>query len=115
LTGRWDVDVEFFSSKSQHALFIEQDGNWIQGSHQGDFSTRDMMGQIEGNEVRFRSSERRPGINITFTFAGTVTGDTMSGMLYMGEYLNAKFSAKRRLASMTRTRIRVPSGRPLAT
>ena len=35
VSGRWDVDVEFFSSRSQHTLFIEQDGNWIQGSHRG--------------------------------------------------------------------------------
>ena len=27
LTGRWDLTVEFFSSKSEHALFIEQKGN----------------------------------------------------------------------------------------
>ena len=25
LSGRWDVDVEFFSSRSQHSLYIEQD------------------------------------------------------------------------------------------
>ena len=115
LTGRWDVDIEFFSSRGQHALFIEQDGNWIQGSHQGDFSTREMIGQVEGDQVRLRSSERRPGINITFTFAGTISGDTMSGTVYMGEYLNAKFAAKRHPAQTTRTPIRVPSGRPLAT
>ena len=61
VSGRWDVDIEFFSSKSQHTLFIEQDGNWIQGSHQGDFTVRDMVGMIEGNEVKLRSVERRPG------------------------------------------------------
>ena len=61
VSGRWDVDIEFFSSKSRHTLFIEQDGNWIQGSHQGDFTVRDMVGMIEGNEVKLRSVERRPG------------------------------------------------------
>jgi seryl-tRNA(Sec) selenium transferase len=115
LTGRWDVEIAFFSSKSQQALFIEQDGNWIHGSHQGDFSAKDMVGQIEGDQVKLRSSERRPGINVTFTFAGTVSGDTMSGDVFMGEYLNAKFSAKRRPAPEMRSPIRVPRGRPLAT
>src|SRR4051812_31307673 len=33
LTGHWDVDLEFFSSKSRHALFLEQDGNRLVGSH----------------------------------------------------------------------------------
>ena len=35
ISGRWDVDIEFFSSKSRHTLFIEQDGNWIQGRTRG--------------------------------------------------------------------------------
>jgi hypothetical protein len=115
LGGRWDVEIQFFSSKSHHALFIEQDGNWIQGSHQGDFSVRDLIGQIEGDQVKLRSSERQPGDNITFTFAGTVSGATMTGAVYMGEYLNAKFTAKRHDYPATRTTIRIPTGPPLAT
>jgi hypothetical protein len=115
LTGGWDVEIEFFSSKSQHAFSIEQDGNWLRGTHQGDFAVKDMVGEIEGDQVKLRSTERRPGATVTFTFAGSIANNTMSGMVYMGEYLNAKFSAKRRPAPQTYTRIRVPSGRPLAT
>jgi len=115
LTGHWDVEIEFFSSRSQHALFIEQDGNWIKGAHRGDFTVRDLIGEVEGNDVKLRSSERQPGDNITFTFAGTLSGNTMSGKVYMGEYLNAKFTAKRHAYSETRTTIRIPTGPPLAT
>ena len=115
VSGRWDVDIEFFSSRSRHTLFIEQDGNWIRGSHQGDFTVRDMVGTIEGQEVKLRSVERRPGASVTFIFSGTVSGDTMSGPIHMGEYLNAKFTAKRHAYSSERTRIVVPKGPPLAT
>jgi D-glucosaminate-6-phosphate ammonia-lyase len=115
LSGRWDVDIEFFSSKSRHTLFIEQDGNWIQGAHQGDFTVRDLVGMIEGNEVKLRSVERRPGASVTFIFSGTVSGDTISGPIHMGEYLNAKFTAKRHSYPTERTRIVVPKGQPLAT
>ena len=115
LSGRWDVDIEFFSSKSQHTLFLEQDGNWIQGSHKGDFSVRDVFGTIEGNEVKLRSVERRPGSSVTFIFSGTVSGDTISGPIHMGEYLNAKFTAKRHSYPTEHTRIVVPKGPPLAT
>lgn len=114
-SGRWDVDIEFFSSTSRHTLFIEQDGNWIQGSHQGDFTVRDLIGTVEGDQVTLRSSERRPGANVTFTFAGTGAGDTISGPLYMGEYLNARFTARRHQYPVERPIIRVPSGRPMAT
>jgi seryl-tRNA(Sec) selenium transferase len=115
VSGRWDVEVEFFSSRSRHTLFIEQDGNWIRGAHQGDFTMRDLVGMIEGNEVKLRSVERRPGASVTFIFSGTVSGDTMSGPIHMGEYLNAKFTAKRHAYSTEHTRIVVPKGPPLAT
>ena len=115
LAGRWDVEIEFFSSTGRHAFSIEQDGNWLQGSHQGDFTTRDMVGTIEGDQVKLRSTEQRLGIGVTFTFVGTVAGDTMSGQIYMGEYLNATFKAKRRQSTAPRVPIRVQTGRPLAT
>jgi L-seryl-tRNA(Ser) seleniumtransferase len=115
VSGRWDVDVEFFSSRSQHTLYIEQDGNWIQGSHKGDFSVRDMAGTIEGDQVTLRSVDRRPGDSVTFIFAGTLSAGTISGPIHLGEYLTARFTARRHTYSTTRTRIRVPGGPPLAT
>ena len=76
INGRWDVNIEFFSSKSQHTLFIEQDGNWIQGSHKGDFSTRELTGTIEGDVVKLRSVDRHIADHITFIFSGTLSNDT---------------------------------------
>ena len=116
LSGRWDVTVDFFSSKSQHTLFIEQDGNRIQGSHKGDFSVRDLYGAIEGDQVRLRSTtaERGTGDSIVFTFAGAVSEDTFSGPVYMGEYLNAKFTARRYTYPRGRGPILIPGGPPLA-
>ncbi len=116
VSGRWDVDVTFYSGSSRHhTLFVEQDGNWLQGSHQGDFTVRDMAGMIEGRDVVIRSVERRPGSSVTFTFAGTVEGDTMSGRIHLGEYLEATFTARRHATTAPRTRITVPQGPPLAT
>ena len=69
LTGRWDVSVEFFSSKSQHTLYLTQDGNRIQGSHKGDFSMRDIFGTIEGDQIKLRSQHSEPGDSVGFIFA----------------------------------------------
>jgi hypothetical protein len=46
ISERWDVEVAFFSSKSQHTLTLEQDGNRLRGSHKGDFSVQDVFGTI---------------------------------------------------------------------
>lgn len=116
LTGRWDVTVHFFTSEGQHTLFVEkQDGNWLQGSHKSDFAVQDMTGTIEGNRVKFQSRYRVPGNSIRYIFSGTVSGDTMSGDIHLGEYLWAKFTATRYEYPDSRTPVAVPQGQPLAT
>ena len=115
LTGRWEIRIEFFSSKGTHLLNIEQDGNWIVGSHKGDFTVRDMVGTIEGDKVILRSVERGEADNVPFIFSAIVKGDSLSGDIYMGEYRTAKFTATKYKYKSKRERIVVPSGPPLAT
>ena len=56
---------------------------------------RDMVGMIEGDKVTLRSVDRRPGNSMTFIFSATLTDGTLSGPIHLGEYLTAKFTAKR--------------------
>ena len=119
LSGRWDVDIDFFLDKGSHSFFIEQDGNFISGSHRGHFSTREMYGIVDGNNVRLVSSDRPAlGNNVPFTFHGTATNNTMEGGIYMGEYLRASFTAKRYEAPANPALNRpivVPQGQPLSS
>jgi hypothetical protein len=118
LTGRWAVDVEFFSSESTHTWFIEQqDENWLEGSHQGDFSVREIAGTIEGDEVKLLSTDRPPGNRLEYVFAGTLSedGKRITGEVHLGEYLTATFTATRHAYSGEREPVRVPDGPPLAT
>jgi seryl-tRNA(Sec) selenium transferase len=115
ISGRWDIEVQFFSSKSLHSLFLEQDGNWLQGSHKGDFSTREVNGTIEGDQIRLRSVDRPVADNITFTFSGTLSDNVMSGQIHLGEYRTATFTGRRTKNKGQRKKIVVPSGPPLAT
>ena len=113
--GRWDVTIEFFSSTGNHSLVIEQDGNWLRGTHKGEFTVRDLEGTIEGNAIVLRSVERQPGDHVTFIFSGTASPDSLSGDIYMGEYRTAKFTGKRYGYKNKRAPLTVPSGPPLAT
>ena len=116
LRGSWDATIQFFSSVSHHALFIEQDGKWIKGFHKGDFSVRELTGVIESDTtVKLRSVDRRPGDSITFIFSGTISGDSIAGSIYMGEYRTATFTAKRTSYKIPSKEIIVPGGPPLAT
>jgi hypothetical protein len=115
IDGHWDVTVAFFNSSSTHKLYLEQDGNWIQGTHTSDFAMQEVVGMVEGEQVKLRSNLRRPGDGITYMFSGTVTEDSISGSIYLGEYLNAKFTAKRTNYKGEHKRVVIPGGPPLAT
>jgi L-seryl-tRNA(Ser) seleniumtransferase len=100
LTGSWDVRIEYAASASTHALHLRQQGNQIEGRHQGDFVTRDARGTIDGDRVRIRSEyPESHGDALSFTFSGTLAGDGMGGELDMGEYLKARWTARRHAGS----------------
>ena len=115
LSGRWDVEVHYALSASQHSFTIEQDGNWIQGTHKGDFDTKNMVGTIDGDEVKIKSTIPIVGNIIIYLFSGKVSDDTISGDIHMGEYLTAKFTAKRNKTKLPRQKVMIPGGQPLAT
>jgi D-glucosaminate-6-phosphate ammonia-lyase len=110
LTGAWDVSVEYYLGKSLHHFFIsKQEGNWVTGSHKGDFSLQEIQGTISGNEVKLFSRYVAPGDGINFTFAGHLEGDRIHGDLFLGEYLRAKFSATRSLYNDKHMPVDIPS------
>ncbi len=115
ISGRWIVDVQYYSSKGRHTFILEQDGNWLQGSHKTDFSFREIAGTIEGDQVKLSSSERMIADNVPYIFSGTLSGDTITGQIYMGEYINATFTAKKTDYHQSRRPVRYPKGQPLAT
>ena len=115
LNGHWDIEVSFPSSKSRQKLFIEQDGNWIQGMHQTDFELLDLIGMVEGDDIKMRSDYRIPGNSLIYLFSGKAENEKLTGSIYLGEYLNATFTGTRTLYNKKRKRITIPGGPPLAT
>ena len=94
--GEWDVHIDFAGSSSTHTLSLRQDVNRIEGIHRGDFVARDLFGSVNGDAVRMTSRvTEQHGDALSFTFSGTVNGDSMAGDLDMDEYLTAKWTATR--------------------
>ncbi len=115
LQGHWQTEVSFFNGTSTHLLFLEQDGNWLQGKHQTDFEILDLVGMIEADEIKMRSRFYKPGNHLLYLFTGKATGDEITGSIFLGEYLTAQFKATRIKRDEKRTPILVPGGPPLAT
>jgi len=96
ISGQWDVLIQYTAGSSSHRLHLRQQGNRIDGTHQGDFVSRDLTGTIDGDRVQVRSTyAEEHGDALLYSFDGKVSGDEMSGRLDMGEYLSATWTAKR--------------------
>ena len=103
LTGTWSVKIQYAASTSTHALHLAQKGNDVQGSHQGDFTSREVMGKIDGDNVTFRSAQgEQTGDSLNYSFTGKLAKngaeEQMTGTLEMGEYLSATWTATRRVS-----------------
>lgn len=93
--GQWDLRIQFQRGTADHALFLEQNGAAVVGTHRGEFVTGDLSGSVAANEVRFRSSLKIEGTRLGYDFAGTANGDSMSGRVDLGEYGQASWTAKK--------------------
>jgi hypothetical protein len=51
--GQWDLRIQFTRGSADHALFLEQTGERLMGSHRGEFVAGDLSGTVGANEVRF--------------------------------------------------------------
>jgi len=115
IAGRWDVFVEYFTSKTLYTWILEQNQNWIQGIHSGKFATQNITGTMEGDMIKIKSQEGETENRINFTFTGKVTGDSINGSVYMVEYGTVRFSASRYSYKEEHNPIFVPAGPPLST
>ena len=96
LSGRWDVEIRYSASTTTHTLHLHQNGGRVEGIHQGNFLTRDISGIISGDVVSLASIvTERHGDALTYRFSGTVSGETITGSLDLGEYLGATWTARR--------------------
>ena len=95
VAGRWNAKLEFECGTADHAFFFEQQGTEVRGTHRGDMLAGDLRGTVEGNEIWIRSSQKYEGARIGYEFLGTVAGNTMQGVVGLGEYGQARWTAER--------------------
>lgn len=98
VAGRWDVKMDFVAGSSTHTLFLQTAGNRVTGSHLGRSLQGDLSGMINGQRIRMHSSFAFEGARLTYSFAGSVEGDRMSGEVGLGEYGRARWTARRHQA-----------------
>jgi len=95
VAGQWEVKIDFKRGSAIHTIILEQKGGSLVGTHRGEYVSGDLSGAVAANLVRFRSSQRLHGTFLFCDFMGTVEGENMSGVIDMGEYGRANWSAQR--------------------
>jgi Selenocysteine synthase [seryl-tRNASer selenium transferase] len=95
IQGAWDVRIDFLRGSSDHKLTFEQQGATLKGVHKGETLTGDVTGTVAGDEVRFRGSQKIQGTSLSYDFTGRVAANTMQGTVNMGEYGEARWTARR--------------------
>jgi uncharacterized pyridoxal phosphate-dependent enzyme len=99
LSGQWEFEIQYSASKSIQTLHLQQKGNQLEGTQRGPFLARDIAGTVSGDTVSLTSNvTERHGDALRYRFTGTIAGNTMSGTLDMGEYLNATWVGRRYVA-----------------
>jgi len=95
LAGAWDLEIQFKLGREKHSLFLEQKGEELAGLHLGETLRGKLTGTIEGDSVSLRSSQPIEGTRLSFSFKGKVSGDSMEGVVDLGEYGQATWSGRR--------------------
>jgi hypothetical protein len=95
VAGQWQVNLQFDRGDAIHTIVLEQTGADLVGTHNGEYGSGDLLGQLHVNQIRFRSSQRIEGQMLSYDFKGIVDGDKMGGDVGLGEYGSARWTAER--------------------
>ncbi len=95
VAGEWVADLTFVSGSSQHRLTIDQRDGKLRGIDRGDTLSGNLSGAVEGRRVTMRSAQRIQGAMLHYEFSGDVEGGRIEGVVKLGEYGQAKWTARR--------------------
>ncbi|MCP5411326.1 MAG: PLP-dependent transferase [Alphaproteobacteria bacterium] len=95
IAGDWLVTVRYGRGTGEQHFTIRQQGNAVSGHHKGELYAGELGGTVHADQVTLTSRTPVGGNTIHWTFSGTAKNGALSGMVDMGEYGPAEFSARR--------------------
>ncbi|MGM0401924.1 MAG: PLP-dependent transferase, partial [Chloroflexota bacterium] len=95
VSGEWLIDLAFVFGGSTHSMNLIQEGATLTGTYRSQYGQCPIRGQVAGNEVSFQAVLPHGPSRTRYDYEGTVTGDTMSGSVSMGQEWPATWRARR--------------------
>jgi len=96
VSGLWEAKLEFTVGSARHSFYLDANGNSLAGQYSGRVVKGALKGHIDGDKIQFRCGGRIEGANLGYTYKGVVEGGKMSGVVDLGEYGSARFTATRK-------------------
>lgn len=93
--GAWTVTIQYPRGTGEQKFTLEQSGNDLTGTHDGEIYNAKFTGTIHANQIELHSNMEVGGNAIPWTFKGAVEDNHISGSVNMGEYGNATWQATR--------------------
>jgi uncharacterized pyridoxal phosphate-dependent enzyme len=95
LAGLWNVRIQYRRGIGVQRFQLTQNGAAVSGTQQGEIFQTGIHGTVQGDHAVLTGTMAASGNDIQFVFSGTVSGDSFSGDVKLGEYGIATFQATR--------------------
>jgi len=96
VAGPWAVTLTVPRGDVDFRMFIFQKGNRLTGYMLNEMGQFDLVGEIDGQQIKFEWSIPEGGRLVLISFKGKVTGDIIEGTAKVGNVGEGPLSAERR-------------------
>ena len=94
--GTYSIEWETPHGKRTNKLTLKADGNSLGGSFSGDLGTQSFdNGTVTDGKVAWSVEIDGPMGQVKLDFAGTISGDEISGQVQMGSFGSSEFKGTR--------------------
>ena len=95
VTGKWDFTVELDAGSGNPTFTFKQDGEKLSGTYAGQLGQAPVTGTVRGDQIEFKFELKSDVGELTATFTGSVTDDTMKGKCVYSQLGSGTFAGKR--------------------
>ena len=95
VTGEWDASMNTPGGPRPFKLIFKVDGEKLTGTVKRASGDVPLQGTVKGSDISFAYTINYNGNDLTLSFTGKITGDTISGTISFGGQAEDSWSAKR--------------------
>lgn len=95
VTGKWDFAVQLDAGSGNPTFTFAQQGEKLTGRYRGTLGEADLAGKVRGDDIEFSFTVKGDLGELTATYTGKISGNTMKGKVDYGALGAGTFTAKR--------------------